>query len=165
MQLPAVSVLLSPSGAACLFQLHVLATCAKPCESQQRHMHGLRCMLISHALHCTVQFEWLHCVGRCVFAVKVCSSCGTSAPRVRTTFCMTAIDKICKRVTLVEQDTVARLRHILSPKNSAFAVLVAACMRSYLCTSQGSGTSLEPSYDTLNNFLNVSFIHLVFSLL
>ncbi len=69
-QLPAVSVLLSPSGAACLFQLHVLATCAEPCESQQRRMHGLRCMLTSHALHCTVQFEWLHCVGRCVLLSK-----------------------------------------------------------------------------------------------
>ncbi len=78
---------------------------------------------------------------------------------------MTAIDKICKRVILVEQDTVARPRHILSQEKTVFAVLVAACMRSYLCTSSGSGTSLEPSYDTLNNFLNVSFVHLVFSLL
>ncbi len=63
-QLPAASVLLPASVAACLFQLHVLATCAKPCESQQPH--GLRHVLTSHALHCTVQFEWLHCVGQYV---------------------------------------------------------------------------------------------------
>ena len=42
------------------------------------------------------------CRSICV-AVKVCSSCGISAPRVSTTFCMEAMTKICKMVMLVVQ--------------------------------------------------------------